>query len=419
MNCSGHTSNTSFKTILHFLTILLLVGFSGLSADARAKGPERILKLVGPRDSVLVVDPTGRVVVSKNADKKRVPASILKIVTSLTALHYMGETYRYFTDFFVDADRNLKVKGYGDPLLTSEILEDIAQTLGRGPKPKLKRVNDIVLDGSYFEPSIEVPGKTSSLEPWDAPNGALCANFNTVNFKRDSKGNYISAEPQTPLLPSTLPRIKASGLSKGRITLSHRNNDNIRYFGELLRYFLKKEGVAVGGKIRTGGIDKRTDRLLHRYVSVFDLAHVASRLLDHSNNFMANQILMTTGANVFGPPATLKNGVFAAKTFAKKSLGVPDLQIVEGSGLSRSNRISPFQMNRALEKFAPHRHLLPWDNGQYYKTGTLRGIRTRAGYIEGPDGKWWRFVVMLNTQGRSTWRIMKRIMEMVADSAER
>ncbi len=406
-------SNTLFKSIPNILILLFLVGFSELSAEAGARGPKRILSLVGSRDSARVVNPEGRVVVTKNAEKKRVPASILKIITSLTALHYMGDDYRFHTDFHLDADKNLKVMGYGDPLLISEVLEDIAQSLGRGPKPKLALVNDIVLDGSYFEPSIEIPGKTSTLEPWDAPNGALCANFNTVYFKRDAKGTFASAEPQTPLLPSTLSRIKASGLSKGRITLSHRKNDNIRYFGGLLRYFLKKEGIPVKGKIRLGKIDKGADRLLYRYVSEFDLAHVVSRLLDHSNNFMANQILMAAGAHAFGPPATLKKGVLAAKSFAKKSLGVPGLQIVEGSGLSRSNNISAIEMNRALEKFAPYRHLLPWDNGQFYKTGTLNGIRTRAGYIEGPDGKWWQFVVMMNTHGKTTWRIMKRIMEMI------
>ncbi|MCP4689184.1 MAG: hypothetical protein GY859_14110 [Desulfobacterales bacterium] len=414
MNCFDPTPNTLFKTILRVLIIFFLAGLFGNPAGAGTRGPNRILKLVGPRDSVLVVDPKGRVVVSKNARKRRVPASILKIITSLTALHYMGEKYRFYTDFHVDGDKNLKVKGYGDPLLVSEVLEDIARALGGGPRPKLTRVNDIVLDGSYFERSIRIPGKTSTLEPWDAPNGALCANFNTVYFKRDAKGRFVSAEPQTPLLPSILPRIKASGLSRGRITLSHRANDNIRYFGGLLRHFLKKESVPVQGKIRTGKIKTGTDRLLYRYVSEFDLAHVVSRLLDHSNNFMANQILMAAGAHALGPPATLKKGVYAAKNFAKKSLGVPDLRIVEGSGLSRNNKVSAVEMNRALEKFAPNRHLLPWDNGQFYKTGTLNGIRTRAGYIEGPDGQWWQFVVMMNTRGKTTWRIMKRIMEMIA-----
>ncbi len=405
--------NALFTMVPRLLIVLSLVGFSALPAGAGALGPKRILTLVGPGDSVLVTDPDGRVVVSKNAGKRRVPASILKIITSLTALHFMGGDYRFHTDFYVDADDNLKVKGYGDPLLISEILEKIARTLGRGPKPRLARVNDIVLDGSGFEPSITIPGKTSTMEPWDAPNGALCANFNTVYFKRDARGKYTSAEPQTPLLPSTLPRIKESGLSKGRITLSHRKNDNIRYFGGLLRFFLKKEGIPVKGKIRLGRIDK-TDRLLYRYVSEFDLAHVVSRLLDHSNNFMANQILMAAGAHVYGPPATLKNGVLAAKTFARKKLGIPDLRVVEGSGLSRNNRFTVIQMNRALTAFAPYRHLLPWDNGQYYKTGSLNGIRTRAGYFEGPDGRWWQFVVMMNTSGKSTWRIMKRIMEMIA-----
>jgi len=46
---------------------------------------------------------------------------------------------------------------------------------------------------------------------------------------------------------------------------------------------------------------------------------------------------------------------------------------------------------------------------EYYKTGSLHGIRTRAGYIAAPDGSWARFVVMCNTAGKGTERIISRI----------
>jgi len=49
------------------------------------------------------------------------------------------------------------------------------------------------------------------------------------------------------------------------------------------------------------------------------------------------------------------------------------------------------------------------ENKEFYKTGTLRGINTRAGYIENTKGQLYRFVVFINTPGKSTRRIMKKL----------
>ena len=172
--------------------------------------------LIGNQDAILVGDPEGRVIFSKNVQKKLAPASILKIFTALVAFHFLGEDHRFNTDFYLDRDSNLKVKGYGDPLLLSEILDEISEIL----ITKFVSIRDIVLDDTYFQHPIVIPGITSSFEPYDEPNGALCVNFNTVNFKR--KNNiYVSAEPQTPLLPFVLPRIRQSALDRGRIILSN------------------------------------------------------------------------------------------------------------------------------------------------------------------------------------------------------
>ena len=38
----------------------------------------------------------------------------------------------------------------------------------------------------------------------------------------------------------------------------------------------------------------------------------------------------------------------------------------------------------------------------FYKTGTLKGIHTIAGYIENAKGELYCFVVLLNTPGKTT-----------------
>ena len=55
-----------------------------------------------------------------------------------------------------------------------------------------------------------------------------------------------------------------------------------------------------------------------------------------------------------------------------------------------------------------------YEDREYYKTGSLNGIRTRAGYMEGDGGRLYQFVVMCNTSGKGTERIMDRIKALVA-----
>jgi D-alanyl-D-alanine carboxypeptidase/D-alanyl-D-alanine-endopeptidase (penicillin-binding protein 4) len=368
---------------------------------------------IGSNDAVLVTNHQSKIIFSKNAEKPLIPASTLKILTSLVALHYLGPDYRFTTEFYMDAKANLKIKGYGDPLLISEILAEISKSLSADLSIKAQKINDLVLDDSYFIRKIVIPGKTESLEPYDAPNEAICVNFNTVYFKQLKDGSFISAEPQTPLLPITLKSIKQSGLYKGRILLTHAENEITLYAGHLFQYFLNKEGVKTKGRIRTGRVLKNKDKLIYRYTSRFTLKQIISKLLEHSNNFIANQILIAAGAKVFGPPGTLDKGILAASTYAKKVLNIDNIRLVEGSGISRKNRISAKNLDRVIKKFEPYYNLMRHSKGEYYKSGALKGIATRIGYIENKKGELYRFVVMLNSPGKSMQNIMDALHQLI------
>ncbi len=395
-----------FWVLLVFLWLLcftqLQISYAGNLDDLH--------NLVGNQDAVLVADSKGSILFSKNAGRRLIPASTLKILTALVALDYLGPGHRFITEFYLDQKDNLIVKGYGDPLLVSEALVQIATVLATRLHSRKKRINDLVLDASYFDDPIVIPGVTSSYEPYDSPTGALCVNFNTVNFKRNTGGVYVSAEPQTPLLPFALDRIRASGLKHGRIILSREADESTRYAGHLMRYFLKQQGIDIKGRIRIGRVRKEADKLIFKYVSEFSIQQVVSKLFEYSNNFMANQLLVATGAHVYGPPGTLPKGVRAASILAKNVLKIDNFKIVEGSGISRENKISARNLHIVLEAFAPHYHLMRREGRAFYKTGTLSGISTRAGYIENSKGGLYRFVVLINTPGKTIDPIMKIIL---------
>ena len=405
MHLSSKSKPSFTATTCRFLLLFCLLNL-GTAKHLYAEKLADLNPFIGDRDAILVADPQGRIVFSKNADLQLVPASTLKIFTALVALHYLGPDYRFVTEFYQDHHSNLKVKGYGDPLLISEALAKIALDLRSIPGIEFNHINDLVLDDSYFKTPIAIPGVNRSNEPYDAPIGALCVNFNTFNFKRNPNGIFVSAEPQTPLLPFVQERIDASQLDHGRILLSSQRNENTLYSGHLLQYFLKKEALQFDGRIRTGKVQKDNDKLIFRYVSSFSLIQVISKLLEHSNNFMANQLFITCGAKAYGPPGTLENGVQAASAYAKNILKIDNFRLVEGSGISKKNRMSAVSFYKILKVFAPHHFLMRRMGKAFYKTGTLKGIHTRAGYIENKEGRLYSFVLLINTPGKSPNPIM-------------
>ncbi len=359
---------------------------------------------------IVLADDKGNILYSQMREQLFIPASILKILTSLAALNLLGPDYRFSTAWYLDPDsNNLYLKGFGDPLLISEVIEELCHEIIL--KTKLEQIHDIILDQTYFSDQIQVPGKGSSLNPYDAPVGALSANFNTILFQWDKKNNtFITGEPQTPLLPDFFGDIKKTHLKQGRIVLS--KQQGLLYPGLLVKFFLEKNTIAVTGSVKLGKYEGKQGGG-NNFLSPFDTRQVVQKLLKYSNNYIANLVFLTIGAKIYGPPATLDKGIKAIQVFSKQRLGFDRLVILEGSGLSRSNLISPDQMIKVLIAFMPFYSLLNSQGRDFFKTGTLSGIRTRAGYISGEDGRLYPYVIMVNQKNKGYDAIVKNLFHMV------
>jgi D-alanyl-D-alanine carboxypeptidase/D-alanyl-D-alanine-endopeptidase (penicillin-binding protein 4) len=68
--------------------------------------------------------------------------------------------------------------------------------------------------------------------------------------------------------------------------------------------------------------------------------------------------------------------------------------------------MSAVSFYKVLKVFAPYHFLMRRIGKAFYKTGTLKGIHTRAGYIENKEGRLYSFVVLVNTPGKSPKPIM-------------
>ena len=371
--------------------------------------PNDIKKLI-ENGAILVTDNYDNILLKHNENKQFIPASTIKIITSYFALIKLGENFRFYTDIFYDeSNRDIYIKGYGDPFLVSEEIKKIANEI----KKYVKSIRNIYLDDSAFNDDLFIPGKGKTLNPYDTCNGALCANFNTVAAKfNKKKKKFESTEPQTPITKLTsnyLKKIKFKG--NGRVNL-HGNQDLPElYFGELINFFLTDAGINVSGKILKKQVFNK--KILFRYFNSNTLIELIGKLLESSNNFMINQIFLFIGTRDFGYPATLDKSIAAFNKFIRNIINVPEMQITEASGLSRENKISCIEMNLILNLFKKFKHILIRRNEGNFKTGTLSGVYSIAGYHDSNRFGEIKIIIFLQQRNNNRNLILKKIIDFI------
>jgi len=399
-----------WSCLLMLALVLLLPGqvLAGAKEEVAALAPSAL---------VLVMDAEGNELVAQNADEPFVPASVTKIVTAWLAMQVLGEDYRFQTSFYLDNDRKLYVRGGGDPFLISEELALLAPALvaAVGKKP----LTGIVIDARYYPSSLSIPGVEDSNRSFDAINSALAVNFNTINAVR--RGNKVeSGEKQTPITPLAISQFRARGPNgKGRISLNQDPAVSVRYAGELLAAFIARAGGSVKGKISTGpvpaghspsktGVDALLPVYVHRQSRT--LAEILVEMLRGSNNYVANQVFLEIGGQRRGGPVSLEKSLQVAREILAAHDLAGAVQLEEGSGLSRGNRFTARGLAKVLNLFAPHTALLVSGKDAAYKTGTLDGVRTLAGYAKTASHGRVRFVISLKSNdGPMRFRLLKAI----------
>ncbi len=378
--------------------LLSLVGFLAFSHLCASPALDKKISRYITNGIVLVADDKDtlyRFQVGKGGDQRWVPASIWKIATASAALHYLGESYRFKTEVYLNGQQDITLRGYGDPLWVSEEMARLVSELKQARKLPVS-LRHIYLDDSVFGTQIQIPGIERSLNPYDALNGALMTNFNTIHVEVLKGGSVRSAEPQTPLTPLAQKLGKGLKPGKHRINISRQQDHSLLYTGQLFRAFLEQANHKVIG-ISQRRIKTQMDRPIHTHYNEKRLLDVIEAMMLYSNNFIANQLLLAIGIQQRGEPATLKKGVLVLEHFLSEVVQIPanQFQVSEGSGISRENRISPDAMITLLKRFYPHQARLTRLKNTYLKTGTLRGVYALAGYLPHTKRPVY-FVIMLN-----------------------
>ena len=370
-------------------------------------GAAQKVKALAPSGLVYVIDADGNELIAQNADKPFVPASVAKVVTAWLAMETLGADYRFKTQFYLDANRVLYVRGGGDPFLVSEELELLAPQLvaAIGKEP----ITGIVLDSSYYPPGITIPGIEDTNEAYDALNSALAVNFNTINAVRKGSTVY-SAEKQTPITPLAVSEFRRRGpQGRSRISLTQEPEVSLKYAGELLAAFIEKAGGKVEGEISVGPVPEgMTPAYVHDQSR--SLAAIINQLLIGSNNYIANQIFLEIGGQRHGGPVSLEKSLQVANEMLAAQ-GLQDaIHMEEGSGISRGNRFTARGLAKVLDLFVPYAELMHGHDGGTNKTGTMSGIRTLAGYADTANHGRVRFVIALKGgTGRLRYQLLRAI----------
>ena len=400
------------------------------------------------------------VIFSHNEDKLFIPASNVKLVTSAAALTKLYPDYTFKTKVFAHGPivketlkGDLYLKSFGDPMLVSERLWLITRDVcNRG----IRTIDgDIVIDDDYFDEKRRGNGWKKNYGPqaYNAPIGASSLNFNVITLYIEpgdevgAKGKiivepptgYIEIDNQTittaktrrPLSIRRIPngdqdKVVITGkipIRSKRIRLYRNISNPPLYLGTVFKEFLIKEGIRIKGGVRVGTVPKNAREIgMYQSIALFRIIQYLNKF---SNNFVAEQILKTMGAELKNEPGTSEKGIEVVKEFLE-GIGVPrdTYVIADGSGLSRLNRLTPSQLIKVLSYM--------YDNfqaqGEFFsslgimgvdgsvddrlentpakrriraKTGTLYGASSISGYIQAGTNETMAFSILINQSSAS------------------
>ena len=141
-------------------------------------------------------------------------------------------------------------------------------------------------------------------------------------------------------------------------------------------------------------------------------------MLKYSNNFIANQILLSASLEKDHSPIDFGRSIKPWRDWWQNKVGISTekISLVEASGISRKNRLSEMEMLKVLKLFRKHMHLLSEYQGLKSKTGSLKGVYSLVGYAGNEDE--WEFVLFLEQENNTREKIAKEIFSFFNHVAE-
>lgn len=361
----------------HTLLSLLLLIAATVFATSPLESFLAAKSITSGSTAVLVRDlKTGETLVSHNADVPLLPASIMKTVTIAGLLQEQGPDERFHTLVYADGpvegkviEGDLVIVGGGDPTLgadcapaSADIAEEIIASLKH-------RGIDSINGGLRIDESLyEGPACPASWSDGDLKQ-AYGTGSHALNFRRNASGGRAVKNPESVFL-------------------------------SYLRSRLQDAGIAVNGDSSSGkeGLADEDATLLVDHMSD-KYAEVMRSCMMRSDNLFAEILLRTFGLARGKDGSTSESADEMLAYWKKEGVPTEGVRLIDGSGLSRSNRVTADFISGILHKMSDdeeYSSFLPLagqegtlsdflkgsalDAYVAMKTGSMKGIQCYAGY---------------------------------------
>ncbi|HIF9321041.1 TPA: serine-type D-Ala-D-Ala carboxypeptidase [Photobacterium damselae] len=365
--------------------------------------------------ALLIKDPaTGKIIYQQRTDNLQAPASTQKTITALAAKLYLGDNFRFYTDVETKG-KDIIFNFSGDPTFSrTDLRELLSQIRAKGYK---SIQGNIYLNGGHFTGYERGIGW-----PWDilgscysAPSSSITLEHNCVQgalytnkgIGNKARVNVPSHQPiqvtstativtpsqkkaqfcQLDLISNPNNSYQVSGCSlayKEPMPLKFAVQNTTKYTMAVLRQELKRAGISFKGQIY------RNDTIKGQRIarnSSKPMSELLDIMLKRSDNLFADNIAKTIGAKYYQQPGSYNNGVAAIKEIlkTKANIDLSDTIMVDGSGLSRNNRLSANDLMQVITYIYKHKNLKLFNDFPVAgESGTLRYRKSmRTGELKG------------------------------------
>ena len=406
---------------------------------------------------------------ARDRDRYFIPASNTKLFTTAAALSKLGSNYRIRTSIYnASSDPNIKslrLVGRGDPSLTDTQLRELAQQLKR---QGYDQIQQLVVDDGYFQGTQINP----SWE-WEDVQYYYGTTVNSLILNQNAIGLTISPQkPGLPLKVSWNDPISAISwqVENNSVTSAPGSESSVQ-----LNSFLGKPVLQISGQLAADAqpnlqamavIDPAETFSRHlrvalagQQIKVANTQVVATKNTDNgkelaavespplatllaetnqsSNNLYAEALLRLLGATnkelAANNQDTAKIGLATVKqTLTNLGVDPESYKLVDGSGLSRHNLVSPNAIVQTLKAMAKSPYAeyyraslpiagvsgtlktrlrnTPAQGMLLAKTGTMTGVVALSGYLNAPINQPLVFSILVNQSDQSA-SVMRQAMD--------
>lgn len=423
------------KNSLHTLFVLLFIALTsplvGQSAiEAFINNPALRHASVG----VSVVDiNTGNSVVDYRAEKALTPASVLKVITSATAIDMLGENFRYKTQIALDANNpnRILVIGSGDPTLGSSAFEGNSTAFFTQTADALRKLLSPfqtytihVVDNLFGYEGISPEWTWIDMGNYYAPGAygiSVFDNTYRVYFNTtQGKATITKTEPNMPHLtfdnlltlnnsgrdngyiygiPFSNSRLLRGNIPSGRKQFSLKGDipNPGETLGEVLADYLRQADIKVSAVTTereayqqalaqgTRRTSYQVGKILYQHESR-SLREIIKEVNVTSNNHYTEHLIRTIGRavspDIYGD--ALQDGIDATIAHWKsKGIDLTALTMKDGCGLAPQNAVSP----QILSDILVYMNTKSQQSGAFYASlpkageeGTVRGMLRQSPY---------------------------------------